>query len=159
MSRFESNGGYGGVGYGDGVYARLINLQLVGYESVGVLIDKAGAGGSPSLVARGFSTHSSGIGEQLHIQMKVDDESVFVIVVRIEMSNGCKRYSNDHVWTSGIEDKQPNYAIRKCARVQLIKNGKKIASCVPNDGCLNYTEENEALVLEKGTQMYSHMDS
>ncbi|KAI3881447.1 hypothetical protein MKW92_025301 [Papaver armeniacum] len=27
----------------------------------------------------------------------------------------------------GIEAKQPNSAIRKCARVQLIKNGKKIA--------------------------------
>ena len=43
---------------------------------------------------------------------------------------------------SGIEAKQPNSAIRKCARVQLIKNGKKIAAFVPNDGCLNYMEEN-----------------
>ncbi|KAE8691906.1 40S ribosomal protein S23 [Hibiscus syriacus] len=42
----------------------------------------------------------------------------------------------------GIEAKQPNSAIRKCARVQLIKNGKKIATFVPNDGCLNYIEEN-----------------
>ena len=42
----------------------------------------------------------------------------------------------------GIEAKQPNSAIRKCARVQLIKNGKKIAAFVPNDGCLNYIEEN-----------------
>ena len=43
---------------------------------------------------------------------------------------------------SGIEAKQPNSAIRKCARVQLVKNGKKIAAFVPNDGCLNYIEEN-----------------
>ena len=28
----------------------------------------------------------------------------------------------------GIEAKQPNSAIRKCVRVQLIKNGKKIAA-------------------------------
>ncbi|CAI5967601.1 unnamed protein product [Closterium sp. NIES-64] len=42
----------------------------------------------------------------------------------------------------GIEAKQPNSAIRKCARVQLIKNGKKIAAFVPNDGCLNFIEEN-----------------
>lgn len=42
----------------------------------------------------------------------------------------------------GIEAKQANSAIRKCARVQLIKNGKKIAAFVPNDGCLNYIEEN-----------------
>jgi hypothetical protein len=26
--------------------------------------------------------------------------------------------------------------------VQLIKNGKKIACFVPNDGCLNYIDEN-----------------
>lgn len=43
---------------------------------------------------------------------------------------------------SGIEAKQPNSAIRKCARVQLIKNGKKIAAFVPNDGCLNFIEDN-----------------
>lgn len=48
----------------------------------------------------------------------------------------------DCVICSGIEAKQPNSAIRKCARVQLIKNGKKIAAFVPNDGCLNFIEEN-----------------
>ena len=44
--------------------------------------------------------------------------------------------------SSGIEAKQPNSAIRKCARVQLIKNGKKIAAFVPRDGCLNFIDEN-----------------
>ena len=48
--------------------------------------------------------------------------------------------------SSGIEAKQPNSAIRKCARVQLIKNGKKIAAFVPNDGCLNFIEENVSLI-------------
>ncbi|KAF9579203.1 40S ribosomal protein S23, partial [Lunasporangiospora selenospora] len=38
----------------------------------------------------------------------------------------------------GVEAKQPNSAIRKCVRVQLIKNGKKITAFVPNDGCLNF---------------------
>merc|ERR1711868_184189 len=37
---------------------------------------------------------------------------------------------------SGVEAKQPNSAIRKCVRVQLIKNGKKITAFVPRDGCL-----------------------
>merc|ERR1711991_783943 len=41
----------------------------------------------------------------------------------------------------GIEAKQPNSAIRKCIRVQLIKNGKKIAASVPGDGCLNFIDE------------------
>merc|ERR1712085_223703 len=47
----------------------------------------------------------------------------------------------------GIEAKQPNSAIRKCCRVQLIKNGKKITAFVPNDGCLNYIEENDEVLI------------
>jgi len=43
---------------------------------------------------------------------------------------------------SGIEAKQPNSAIRKCVRVQLIKNGKKVTAFVPRDGCLNFVDEN-----------------
>merc|ERR1712187_727445 len=38
-------------------------------------------------------------------------------------------------------------AIRKCVRVQLIKNGKKITAFVPNDGCLNYIEENDEVLI------------
>ena len=40
----------------------------------------------------------------------------------------------------GVEAKQPNSAIRKCVRVQLIKNSKKITAFVPRDGCLNFIE-------------------
>merc|ERR1712118_181475 len=47
----------------------------------------------------------------------------------------------------GIEAKQPNSAIRKCVRVQLIKNGKKIAAFVPNDGCLNFIDENDECLI------------
>ena len=47
---------------------------------------------------------------------------------------------------SGVEAKQPNSAIRKCVRVQLIKNGKKITAFVPRDGCLNYIEVRRMLV-------------
>lgn len=47
----------------------------------------------------------------------------------------------------GVEAKQPNSAIRKCVRVQLIKNGKKITAFVPNDGCLNYVEENDEVLV------------
>jgi small subunit ribosomal protein S23e len=47
----------------------------------------------------------------------------------------------------GVEAKQPNSAIRKCIRVQLIKNGKKIASFVPQDGCLNFCDENDEVLI------------
>ncbi|KAJ2608677.1 ribosomal protein S23 [Coemansia sp. RSA 1365] len=47
----------------------------------------------------------------------------------------------------GVEAKQPNSAIRKCVRCQLIKNGKKITAFVPNDGCLNYVDENDEVLI------------
>jgi small subunit ribosomal protein S23e len=46
----------------------------------------------------------------------------------------------------GVEAKQPNSAIRKCVRVQLIKNAKKITAFVPRDGCLNFVEVNNSLL-------------
>jgi len=46
----------------------------------------------------------------------------------------------------GIEAKQPNSAIRKAVRVQLIKNGKKITAFVPNDGCLNFIDDNDEVL-------------
>ncbi|XP_038891844.1 40S ribosomal protein S23-like [Benincasa hispida] len=59
----------------------------------------------------------------------------------------------------GIEAKQPNSAIRKCARVQLIKNGKKIAAFVPNHGCFSYIKENdEVLIVGFGRKGYAARD-
>jgi len=47
----------------------------------------------------------------------------------------------------GVEAKQPNSAVRKCVRVQLIKNGKKVAAFVPWDGCLNFIDENDEVLI------------
>ncbi|TIB09038.1 hypothetical protein E3P89_03323 [Wallemia ichthyophaga] len=47
----------------------------------------------------------------------------------------------------GVEAKQPNSAIRKCVRVQLIKNGKKVTAFVPNDGGLNFVDENDEVLI------------
>ena len=60
-----------------------------------------------------------------------------------------KVYVFDFNWLiySGVEAKQPNSAIRKCVRVQLIKNGKKITAFVPRDGCLNYVDENDEVLI------------
>ena len=47
----------------------------------------------------------------------------------------------------GVEAKQPNSAIRKCVRVQFTKNGKKSQAFVPSDGCLNFIEENDEVLV------------
>jgi small subunit ribosomal protein S12 len=48
----------------------------------------------------------------------------------------------------GVESKQPNSAIRKCVRTQLIKNGRSITAFLPGDGALNIIDEHDEVVVE-----------
>ncbi|MEM2917750.1 MAG: 30S ribosomal protein S12 [Candidatus Bathyarchaeia archaeon] len=48
----------------------------------------------------------------------------------------------------GVESKQPNSAIRKCVRVQLMKNGRTITAFLPGDGALNLVDEHDEAVVE-----------
>ena len=48
----------------------------------------------------------------------------------------------------GIESKQPNSAIRKCVRVQLIKSGKVVTAFLPGDGALNVVDEHDEVIIE-----------
>lgn len=48
----------------------------------------------------------------------------------------------------GVESKQPNSAIRKCVRTQLIKNGRSITAFLPGDGALNVVDEHDEVVVE-----------
>lgn len=47
-----------------------------------------------------------------------------------------------------IEAKQPNSAMRKCARVQLIKNGKQITAFMPGDGAMKQINEHDEVIVE-----------
>ncbi|MFP3909182.1 MAG: 30S ribosomal protein S12 [Halobacteriota archaeon] len=49
----------------------------------------------------------------------------------------------------GIEARQPNSAIRKAVRVQLIKNGRQISAFTPGDGSINFIDEHDEVVVEK----------
>ncbi|MDD9954071.1 MAG: 30S ribosomal protein S12 [Candidatus Woesearchaeota archaeon] len=46
------------------------------------------------------------------------------------------------------EAKQPNSGLRKCARVQLIKNGKQITAFLPHDGATKMVDEHDEVVVE-----------
>jgi len=48
----------------------------------------------------------------------------------------------------GVEAKQPNSAIRKCCRVQLIKNGRQVTAFVPGDGAIGFIDEHDEAVIE-----------
>ncbi len=47
-----------------------------------------------------------------------------------------------------VEAKQPNSAMRKCARVQLVKNGKQITAFMPGDGAQKLINEHDEVVIE-----------
>ncbi|MCJ7429042.1 MAG: 30S ribosomal protein S12 [Candidatus Nanohaloarchaeota archaeon QJJ-5] len=47
-----------------------------------------------------------------------------------------------------IEAKQPNSALRKCVRVQLIKNGKQLTAFVPGDEAIEHIDEHDEVIVE-----------
>ena len=47
-----------------------------------------------------------------------------------------------------LEAKQPNSAMRKCVRVQLIKNGKQVTAFVPGDGATKMIDEHDEVLIE-----------
>ena len=48
----------------------------------------------------------------------------------------------------GAEAKQPNSAVRKCVRIQLIKNGKTVTAFLPRDGAMNFIDEHDEVHVE-----------
>jgi small subunit ribosomal protein S23e len=46
-----------------------------------------------------------------------------------------------------VEAKQPNSAVRKCVRVQLKKNNKRITAYVPRDGGMSFIDENDDVLV------------
>jgi small subunit ribosomal protein S12 len=48
----------------------------------------------------------------------------------------------------GVEAKQPNSAIRKCVKVQLIKNGRQVTAFAVGDGAINYIDEHDEVLIE-----------
>ncbi|MCW1312902.1 MAG: 30S ribosomal protein S12 [Candidatus Parvarchaeota archaeon] len=47
----------------------------------------------------------------------------------------------------GIESRQPNSALRKCVRVQLVKNGKVVTAFVPQDGGITFIDEHDEVLI------------
>ena len=47
-----------------------------------------------------------------------------------------------------LEAKQPNSAMRKCVRVQLIKNGKQVTAFCPGDGATKLIDEHDEIMIE-----------
>lgn len=47
-----------------------------------------------------------------------------------------------------LEAKQPNSAMRKCVRIQLIKNSKQVTAFCPGDGATKLIDEHDKVLVE-----------
>lgn len=47
-----------------------------------------------------------------------------------------------------LEAKQPNSAMRKCVRVQLVKNGRQVTAFLPGDGAQKLVDEHDEVLIE-----------
>ena len=48
----------------------------------------------------------------------------------------------------GVEAKQPNSGIRKCVRVQLIKNGRQVTALAPGNLAISFIDEHDEVMVE-----------
>ncbi len=48
-----------------------------------------------------------------------------------------------------LEAKQPNSAMRKCVRVQLIKNNKQVTAFVPGNLASKFIDEHDEVIIER----------
>ena len=47
------------------------------------------------------------------------------------------------------EAKQPNSAMRKCCRVQLVKNGKEVTAFIPGNLAQKFVDEHDEVLIER----------
>ena len=48
-----------------------------------------------------------------------------------------------------IEAKQPNSAMRKCCRVQLVKSGKEVSAFIPGNNAQKFVDEHDEVLIER----------
>lgn len=48
-----------------------------------------------------------------------------------------------------LEAKQPNSAMRKCARIQLIKNGKQVTAFIPGNLAQKFVDEHDEVMIQR----------
>jgi small subunit ribosomal protein S12 len=63
-------------------------------------------------------------------------------------SEGAPQSSGIVLEKVGREPRKPSSGVRKCVRVQLIKNGRTVTAFIPYDGALDYIDEHDEVMIE-----------
>ena len=65
-----------------------------------------------------------------------------------DLMNGSPQAKGIVLEKRGVTAKQPHSGIRKCVRVQLIKNGRQLTALAPKDGAIKFIDEHDEVVVE-----------
>jgi len=68
--------------------------------------------------------------------------------IKYNMLEGAPQARGIVIEKRGVEAKQPNSGIRKCVRVQLIKNGRQVTALAPYDGAIKFIDEHDEVIIE-----------
>jgi len=73
---------------------------------------------------------------------------LYNLKVKADPLEGCSQGRGIVLEKVELEAKQPNSAMRKCAKVQLIKNGRHVTAFMPGDGAKNFINEHDEVIIE-----------
>jgi small subunit ribosomal protein S12 len=74
---------------------------------------------------------------------------VLKLGVKADPLEGAPRAKGIVLEKINVEAKQPNSALRKCVKLQLVKNGKQVTAFCPGDGAFKYIDEHDEVVIER----------
>ena len=72
----------------------------------------------------------------------------FKLKERVDPLKGASQANGIVLEKVQLEAKQPNSAMRKAVRVQLIKNGKQVTAFLPGDGATKLVDEHDEVMIE-----------
>ncbi|MBS3062061.1 MAG: 30S ribosomal protein S12 [Candidatus Diapherotrites archaeon] len=79
---------------------------------------------------------------------RVNKERIFKTREKFDMLEGAPQGKGIVIEKRTVEAKQPNSGLRKCVRVQLIKNGRQLTALAPRDGAIKFIDEHDEVIVE-----------
>lgn len=79
---------------------------------------------------------------------RVLKERIFKLRQKFNMLEGAPQGKGIVLEKRTVEAKQPNSGLRKCVRVQLIKNGRQLTALAPKDGAIKFIDEHDEVIVE-----------
>lgn len=65
-----------------------------------------------------------------------------------ELMEGAPQAKGIVIDKRGVTARQPNSGIRKCCRIQLIKNGRQLTALAPRDKAIQFIDEHDEVTVE-----------